>query len=83
AKRYWQQIGPRFWEFAVDAHDSRDGRPFKLRLALAAAVPIRRHVKIRSDANPFDPKWRTYFEERALLKARGRSPRGGGKRETL
>jgi RNA-directed DNA polymerase len=83
AKRYWQQIGPRFWEFAVDAHDSRDGRPFKLRLARAAAVPIRRHVKIRSGANPFDPKWRTYFEERALLKARGLNPRGGGKRETL
>jgi RNA-directed DNA polymerase len=83
AQRYWQPIGKRGWEFAVDTHDSRDGKPIKLRLAQASAVPIRRHIKIRSDANPFDPTWRTYFEERALLKLRGRRPTGGGKRESL
>jgi RNA-directed DNA polymerase len=77
AKRYWQQIGPRFWEFAVDAPHSRDGRQIKLRLARASAVTIRRHIKIRSDANPFDPSWRSYFEDRALLKQRGLQPRGG------
>jgi len=77
AKRLWQPIGPRFWEFAVDARESREGRPIKLRLARTSAVPIRRHIKIRSDANPFDPVWRTYFEAHALLKARGLRPRGG------
>jgi RNA-directed DNA polymerase len=25
---------------------------------------IRRHVKVRSDANPYDPSWELYFEER-------------------
>ena len=27
-------------------------------------TPIRRHRKIRADANPFDPQWESYFEER-------------------
>ena len=26
--------------------------------------PIRRHVKIRGEANPYDPAWELYFEER-------------------
>jgi RNA-directed DNA polymerase len=30
----------------------------------AARVKIIRHVKIRGDANPYDPKWEEYFEER-------------------
>jgi len=27
-------------------------------------IPIRRHVKIRADANPLDLKWKKYFDER-------------------
>ena len=27
-------------------------------------MPIRRHVKIRGEANPYDPAWELYFEER-------------------
>ena len=26
-----------------------------------ADIPIVRHVKIRKDANPFDPQWDMYF----------------------
>jgi hypothetical protein len=37
-------------------------------LAQAADVRIWRHLKIKSDANPFDPSWRPYFDERKLLK---------------
>ena len=33
-------------------------------IARASQVIIRRHVKIRSDANPFDPRYRSYFESR-------------------
>jgi RNA-directed DNA polymerase len=33
-------------------------------LAQAGATPIRRHVKIRGEANPYDPAWELYFEER-------------------
>ncbi len=27
-------------------------------------VPITRHVKIRGEANPYDPQWESYFEKR-------------------
>jgi len=29
-------------------------------------IRIRRHVKIKAAANPFDPKWEQYFEEREM-----------------
>jgi hypothetical protein len=31
-------------------------------------TPIRRHIKVKSNANPFDPNWRGYFESRKNLK---------------
>jgi RNA-directed DNA polymerase len=34
----------------------------------AGETKIRRHVKIRRDANPFDPQWQPYFAERAFQK---------------
>jgi len=34
---------------------------------------IRRYVKVKSDANPFDPLWRGYFESRKRF--RGAHPR--------
>jgi len=30
-----------------------------------ADIPIQRHVEIKSDANPFDPQWDAYFENRS------------------
>ena len=27
-------------------------------------IPITRHVKIKAQANPYDPNWKTYFERR-------------------
>jgi hypothetical protein len=33
-------------------------------------VPIKRHIKIKGEANPFDPKFETYFEERSTSKMR-------------
>jgi hypothetical protein len=35
-----------------------------LDLFLASSVKIKRHIKIRSDANPFDPAYIDYFEKR-------------------
>jgi hypothetical protein len=32
---------------------------------------IRRYVKVRADANPLDPQWRGYFEDRAFFKKLG------------
>jgi len=40
------------------------GERVPYRLFHAARLPIRRHVKVRSNANPFDPQWELYYEER-------------------
>ncbi len=34
-----------------------DGEKRIARLFYAATVPIKRHVKIRGEANPYDPAW--------------------------
>lgn len=39
-----------------------------LRLAEAGETKIKRHVKVIGEANPFDPRWETYFEDRIGLK---------------
>ena len=38
--------------------------PKRLSLARAASTPIRRHVKIKACANPFDPEYHDYFAKR-------------------
>jgi RNA-directed DNA polymerase len=40
------------------------GRP--IQLMEAAKVRIIRYVKIRSDVNPYDPKWELYLEARLV-----------------
>jgi RNA-directed DNA polymerase len=37
----------------------------------AGETKIRRHLKIRREANPFDPQWRPYFAERAFRRKFG------------
>ena len=67
--KYWHHIGRRVWTFAVDNGErTSDGKVIWHRLATASDVRIWRHLKIKADANPFDPVWRPYFEERARLK---------------
>ena len=46
----------------------RDGKPTLTRLFYAASLPFVIHVKIKGDANPYDPRWETYFERRLDLK---------------
>ncbi len=64
---YFHSIGGRSWTFAVDAGlRSAAGKPIWQRLVYASETNIRRHVKVRSAANPFDPQWASYFMERAF-----------------
>jgi len=62
-KRYFQTIGNRNWVFATKV-TAQDGKPKQVRLVLATDTKIRRHVKIKGEANPFDPKMEPYFEGR-------------------
>jgi RNA-directed DNA polymerase len=69
AQRYWHCIGRRTWTFAADTGErTPEGKPIWSKLVYATETKIRRHVKIRAEANPFDPRWQDYFKERAFYK---------------
>jgi len=71
-KRYFHPIRQRSWTFAADTGErTPEGKPIWLKLVYATDTKIRRHVKIRAEANPFDPHWREYFKERAFFKKFG------------
>ncbi len=65
ADRYWHRLGRRKWCFALPAGPDRSD---VVRLVDPTQIPIRRYVKVKSDANPFDPHWRSYFETRKKLR---------------
>ena len=67
--KYFKTKGSRHWVFAADASTKNGGQRI-MELAKAGDVKIQRHVKIRGEANPFDPKQETYFEDRLGLKMR-------------
>jgi RNA-directed DNA polymerase len=70
--KYFKTSANRHWIFAVEDRGRLypDGKPYRVSLSRASDVPIRRHIRIRSEANPFDPKFETYFEERSTSKMR-------------
>ena len=55
--RYFHRIDGRDWMFSSDGAT-------KHCLYTTASTPIRRHVKIRGQANPFQPEWDDYFAAR-------------------
>ena len=61
--RYFQRQGLRDWVFACLAQSGEQTKEFEL--FRASTVPIKRHTKVRSDANPFDPAWTEYFQRRS------------------
>jgi RNA-directed DNA polymerase len=62
-ERYFTEIGSRKWLFAARKQET-GGKSKGTRLLQIADTPIRRHVKVKADANPYDPKWEAYFEAR-------------------
>lgn len=64
--RYFTRIGMRDWVFSCEMQNE-DGSTRRLTLAFANSIAIERHIKIRGEANPFDPAWATYFEDRLAL----------------
>ena len=62
-KKYFEQQRQNNWIFFGESCDN-EGIPHKVRLLLASSTPIQRHVKVKSEANPYDPAYETYFEKR-------------------
>jgi hypothetical protein len=61
--RYFTEYKNRQWVFAV-REKGINGTSTWSRLVEISDIPIRRHVKIRAKANPYDPKCEGYFEAR-------------------
>src|SRR5690606_1466672 len=58
--RYFPRLDTQNWVF----NDTETGK----RLYIAAHTPIRRHTKIKGDANPYNPDFEQYFERRIELR---------------
>jgi RNA-directed DNA polymerase len=71
--KYFRQIGKRDWLFSAKVPSADRQRALfpelvgvYLTLFEASSVTIRRHVKVRADANPFDPSYDDYFRRRKM-----------------
>jgi RNA-directed DNA polymerase len=65
--KYFTQRGHDHWVFWGKVVDGQ-GRLRPVYLYKTAQTGIRRHVPIRGLANPYDPTWELYFEERLSAK---------------
>ena len=62
-QKYFEQRGHNNWIFFGESCDD-EGISHKVRLLFASRTPIQRHVKVKGEANPYDPAYETYFEKR-------------------
>ena len=62
-QKYFRTLDHRHWVFATQTR-GYDGQPRTLALISASDTRIVRHVRVKSDANPFDPAWDSYFAQR-------------------
>jgi RNA-directed DNA polymerase len=68
--KYFVTTGSRNWVFSARPKGV-EGKRERVILAKASDTRICRHTKIKGDANPFDPHWEPYFEDRLGLKMQG------------
>ena len=69
--KYWQHDGKRGWIFGTKGKDKK-GKEKIYRLIQLTHTPILRYTKIKSKANPFDPRYDEYFKQRQETKSRTR-----------
>ena len=62
-EKYFKSDGNRNWIFTANTKD-KEGKPRELELVKASDTKIERHIKIKGEANPFDPAQESYFESR-------------------
>jgi len=62
-KRYFRSKRGRNWVFSTRVQTTQ-GKVINFDLYMANQTPIKRHVKIRADANPYRPEYVEYFVKR-------------------
>jgi RNA-directed DNA polymerase len=74
--KYFERVGTRDWWFFGES--LADGPRFAhLRLFHASSVRIIRHVLVKSDVNPYDPRWSTYLDQRSQRRSTPTVPSHG------
>ena len=61
-RKYFSACGP-LWNFSVKIRLA-EGKSHVLKLYRMARTRIERHIKVRKEANPYDPAYTDYFEKR-------------------
>ncbi len=69
AERYFHTFGSRRWVFACTKGNQPHAEGEWMKLAAASDTKIRRHVKVKGDANPYDSEWARYFVNRRSVVA--------------
>jgi RNA-directed DNA polymerase len=64
-RKYYRTVRGRSWMFHGEALGEDQV------LTKATRVAIERHVKVKAEANPYDPAWEIYFEQRLGVKVVG------------
>ena len=62
-RKYFRSKGNRNWVFHDKVKD-KQGKTVFLDLVEISHTPIRRHIKFKAEANPFDPAYNEYIAER-------------------
>jgi RNA-directed DNA polymerase len=62
-EKYFRALGHQHGMFVAQTRGD-NGEPRILSLRLASDTRIVRHVRVKADANPFDPAWDSYFAQR-------------------
>jgi len=65
-KKYFKKTENSNWMFQETIEEK--GKMKTYRLLKASNVVIKRHIKIKQEANPYNPEWEEYFEERIGFK---------------
>ncbi len=62
-EKYYERNRGDNWCFFGERCDD-EGQPRKVWLYRAKSTPIKRHIKVKGEANPYDAAYETYFEDR-------------------
>jgi RNA-directed DNA polymerase len=63
-EKYFTRVGGRNWVLTGVVPGMGSAPPYRVYLDETRRTPIRRHIKVRGEANPYEPSWEPYFEER-------------------
>jgi RNA-directed DNA polymerase len=66
--KYFHTLGERHWVFCGLRPGQTTTSPKLIYLFCTAKMPIKRHIKVKGLANPYDPQWEEYFERRLDIK---------------